>query len=46
MPFAIIEAIFLSSLGYGDVIYRHASVTTPKALDSVYHSHLFITEGA
>lgn len=40
----IIEAVFLSVLDYGDVIDRHASASTLKPLDSVYHSALrFIT---
>ncbi len=40
----IIEAIFLSVLDYGDIICRHASASTLKPLDSVYHSALrFIT---
>ena len=40
----VIEAVFLSVLDYGDVIYRHAADTTLKLLDSVYHSALrFIT---
>ena len=40
----LIEALFLSALDYGDIIYRNASNTTLKALDSVYHSALrFIT---
>ena len=36
----IIEAVFLSVLDFGDVIYRHASVSTLTPLDSVYHSAL------
>lgn len=36
----IAEAIFLSVLGYGVVIYRHAAVITLKPLDAVYHSAL------
>ena len=40
----VIEAVFLSVLDYGDVIYRHAAASTLKQLDSVYHSALrFIT---
>lgn len=40
----IIEATFLSVLDYGAIIYRHATATRPKPLDSVYHSTLsFIT---
>lgn len=36
----IIEAVFLSVLDYGDVIYRHASASTLTSLDSIYHSAL------
>lgn len=36
----IIEAVFLSVLDYGDVIYRRVSVSTLTPLDSVYHSAL------
>ena len=40
----VVEAVFLSVLDYGDVIYRHAPAATLKQLDSVYHSALrFIT---
>ena len=40
----VVEAVFLSVLDYGDVIYRHAAATTLNQLDSVYHSALrFIT---
>lgn len=40
----VIEAVFLSVLDYGDIVYRHASATALKPLDSVYHSALrFIT---
>ena len=40
----IIQAVFLSVLDYGDIIYRHAAATTMRPLDSVYHSALrFIT---
>ncbi len=40
----IVEAVLLSALDHGDVIYRHAAVTTFKTLDAVYHSALrFIT---
>ena len=40
----VVESIFLSVLDYGDVIYRHASASSLKPLDSVYHSALrFIT---
>ncbi|KAJ8245109.1 hypothetical protein GJAV_G00275360 [Gymnothorax javanicus] len=42
----IVEATFLSVLDYGDVIYRHAAVTTLKPLDSVYHSALRFVTGA
>ena len=40
----LIEALFLSALDYGDIIYRNASATSLKTLDAVYHSALrFIT---
>ena len=40
----IVQAVFMSVLDYGDVVYRHASSTTLKPLDSAYHSALrFIT---
>ena len=40
----IIEAVFLSVLDYGDVIYRNATASALTSLDSVYHSALrFIT---
>ena len=40
----VIEAVFMSVLDYGDTIYRHASASTLKPLDSMYHSALrFIT---
>ena len=40
----IVEAVFMSVLDYGDVIYRSAAPTTLLPLDSVYHSALrFIT---
>ena len=40
----LIEAVFLSVLDYGDIIYRHAAASTLKCLDSVYHSSIrFIT---
>ena len=40
----VVEAVFLSVLDFGDVIYRHAAASTLKQLDSVYHSALrFIT---
>ena len=40
----VVEAVFLSVLDYGDVIYRDASASTLKQLDPVYHSALrFIT---
>ena len=36
--------VFLSALDYGDIIYRNASNTALKTLDSIYHSALrFIT---
>uniref|UniRef100_A0A0E9XHX0 Uncharacterized protein n=1 Tax=Anguilla anguilla TaxID=7936 RepID=A0A0E9XHX0_ANGAN len=34
----IVEAVFLSVLDYGDVLYRIAAPSTLKPLDSVYHS--------
>ena len=40
----IVESLILSVLDYGDIIYRHAAITTLKPLDSIYHSALrFIT---
>ena len=43
----IIVAVVFSALDYGDVVYRHASATSLKALDAVYHSALrFIMEEA
>ena len=43
----IIEAVFMSVLDYGDVVYRHASRSCLKLLDSVFHSALrFITGDA
>ena len=40
----LIEALFLSALDYGDIIYRNAPNTALKSLDSVYHAALrFIT---
>ena len=40
----VVEAVFMSVLDYGDVIYRNASITTLLPLDTVYHSALrFIT---
>ena len=40
----IVEAVFMSVLDYGDVIYRNAAPTTLLPLDTVYHSALrFIT---
>ena len=40
----VIEAVFMSVLDYGDLIYRQASATTLKPLDAVYHSAIrFIT---
>ncbi len=41
----MIEAVFLSVLDYRDVIYRHASASTLKLLDSVYHSALRFATG-
>ncbi len=39
-----LDALFLSVLNYRDIIYRNASVTTLKPLDTVFHSALrFIT---
>ena len=44
---ALIGAFVLSALDYGDVVYRHASATSLRALDAVYYSDLrFITEEA
>ena len=43
----IIKAVVLSALDYWDVVYRHASATSLKALDAAYHPALrFITEEA
>ena len=40
----ITEAVLLSVLDYGDVIYKNAAATTLKPLDAIYHSALrFIT---
>ena len=40
----VVEAVLLSVIDYGDVIYRHAAASVLKPLDSVYHSALrFIT---
>ena len=40
----VVEAVFMSVLDYGDVIYRTAAPTTLLPLDTVYHSALrFIT---
>ena len=40
----VVEAVFMSVLDYGDVIYKNATACSLKALDSVYHSALrFIT---
>ena len=36
----IIEATFLSVLDYGDIIYRSATPSILKHLDTVYHSAL------
>ncbi len=41
----VVEAVFLSVLDYGDVIYRHAATSTLKQLDSVYHSALIFIAG-
>lgn len=38
------KLLFFSVMDYGDVISRHASASTLKPLDAVYHSALsFIT---
>ena len=34
----VVEAVFLSVLDYGDVMYRHVTASTLKQLDSVYHT--------
>ncbi len=40
----IIEAVFLSVLDYGDIVYGQAANSTLKPLDALYHSALrFIT---
>ena len=40
----IVQSVILSVLDYGDLIYMHASRSTLKPLDAVYHSALrFIT---
>ncbi len=40
----VIEAVFLSVLDYGDVIYRNASASTLAALNPIYYSAIrFIT---
>ena len=39
----VVEAIFLSVLDYGDVVYKHATSTALKALDTVYHSAIRFT---
>ena len=40
----IIDAVFMSVLDYGDVVYRHASHSCLNLQDSVFHSALrFIT---
>ena len=41
----VAEAVFLSVLDYGDVIYRHASAATLKQLDSVNHSAIRFIAG-
>ena len=42
----VIEAVFLSVLDYGDVIYGKASPSVLKPLDTVYHSALRFISGA
>lgn len=37
--------LFFSVMNYGDVIYRHASASTLKPLDAVYHSALWFITG-
>ena len=40
----LVEATFLSVIDYGDILYMHASASTLRTLDSVYHASLrFIT---
>ena len=41
----IVEAVFMSVLDYGDVIYRNAAPTTLLPLDTVYHSALRFMTG-
>ena len=41
----VIEAVFLSVLDYGDVIYRNAAPSVLKPLDTVYHSALRFISG-
>lgn len=31
----VVEAVFLSAVGYGDVIYGHASTSSLKPLDAL-----------
>ena len=41
----IVEAVFLSVMDYGDIIYGNAASTTLEPLNTVYHSAIrFITE--
>ena len=42
----VIEAVFLSVLDYGDVVYRNASASVLRPLDIVYHSALRFVTGA
>lgn len=43
----IIQSCFLSVLDYGDVIYMHASLSSLKKLDYVYHAALrFVTSAS
>lgn len=40
----IVQSLLLSVLDYGDIVYMHASSSTLKLLDAVYHSALrFVT---
>ena len=41
----VIEAVFLSMLDYGDVIYGKAAPSVLKPLDTVYHSALRFISG-
>ena len=41
----VIEAVFLSVLDYGDVIYKNAAPSILKPLDTVYHSALRFISG-